>query len=306
MLAIVPDRIAGLAHTLHTGRVARIAYGAAFVVCIFLISLARPDTEQSRQGIYDPGPQASIMAAYGRYVRLTGRLDMNRAYQTEMRLGPITLRGGRYIPFSVPGLTYELYVLDADLPAPNPDGTYTVVGQLVAGAGQQPSLYFEISYPPDVSLQNTLARIGVAGAIALLLAGMATRQIRKADYALSAGPRNQANSLTGGPEWLWYGSLGAACANIFVRQMTVRVESGAQAGRLVLTPTDGNACPVIISRLRSARRDTIATAYGARPGARVTFEDERGLTRNGTLAARSADARDALLARLEALKAGAG
>ena len=306
MLAIILDRIAGIAYTAHNSHITRIAYVAAFTVCIFLISLARPETEQSRQGIYDPGPQVSVMATYGRYVRLTGRLDRDHVYQTEMPLGPITLKGGRYIPFVVPGLTYELYLLDANLPAPNPDGTYTVVGQFLAGTGQQPSLYFEISYPPDVGLQNMLARAGIAIAIALILAGIVTWLIRKADYVLSAGQRNEADSVPGGPEWLWYGNLGAAYENTFVRQAPVLIEAGAPSGRLNLTPADGDAWMVIMGRLRSVRPDVVATAYGPRPGARVTFEDERGLTRSGTLASRSAAARDTLLARLQAMKAGTG
>ncbi len=306
MLAIIFDRIAGSAYTAHTSRIARIAYAAAFVVCIFLISLARPETEQSRQGIYDPGPQVSVMATYGRYVRLTGRLDMDHVYQTEMKLGPITLKGGRYIPFIVPGLVYELYLLDANLSAPNPDGTYTVVGQFVAGTGQQPSLYFEISYPPDVSLQNMLARAGIAIAIALIVVGLVTWLIRRADYALSAGQRSEADALPDGPDWLWYGSLGAAYENAFVRQMPVLVEAGAKPGRLNLRPADGDMWTVNMSRLHSARPDVIATAYGARPAARITFEDERGLTRSGVLVARSVAARDALLSRLEQSQAGTG
>jgi len=306
MIAFILDRIAGGAYTAHASRVAKIAYAAAFVVCIFLISLARPETEQSRQGIYDPGPQVSVMATYGQYVRLTGRLDRDHVYQTEMPLGPIMLKGGRYIPFIVPGLTYELYLLDANLPGPNPDGTYTVVGQFLAGTGRQPSLYFEISYPPDVSLQNALARVGVALAMALIVTGIVARLVRKTDYLLSAGQHNERDSQPDGPEWLWYGSLGAAYENAFARQAPVLVEAGAQPGRLILTPADDGVWRVIVSRLRSARPDVVATAYGARPGARITFEDERGLTRSGALVARSVAARDTLLARLEALKAGAG
>jgi hypothetical protein len=192
------------------------------------------------------------------------------------------------------------------VPAPNPDGTYTVVGQFLAGAGQQPSLYFEISYPPNVSLQNMLARVGVAIAIALILVSMVTWLIRKADYALSAGRHSMTDdSLAEGPEWLWYGSLGAAYGNAFVRQMPVRVEAGAQPGRLSLTPADGDVWMITMSRLLSARPVVVATAHGPRPGARVSFEDERGLARSGALVARSVAARDALLARLEKLKAGA-
>ena len=305
MLARILNVVAQISFAAHNGRVTRITYVVALAVSIGLITLAQPDNSNVNHDIYDPGPKVSVVTSYGRYVRLTGALDRNDAYQTEMDVGPVTLRGSRFIRFNVPGVAYDLYIIDQDIPAPKPDGTVTVIGQFVAGTGQQPNLYFEPGLPPNVGAQNTLARAGIGLAVVLAVLGITSWLIRRVDYAPGIWGRPVAAAAPGEPEWLWYGSLGVAYGNAIVRQAPVEIHKLATHVQWT-SAGQPESWSVIAHRLLRARPVTIAGANGPRPGMRIQFEDERGLVRHGTLVAHSAAERDALLADLERLRPAAG
>ena len=271
-----------LAYRLRHSRIASIGFVLGLIVCIGLIALARADNWEDTT-LYDVRPASSLIAFRDRYVRVSGVLARDQAYQTQADVGGLKLSGGRYLPLTIAGRSEPLFVYDANLPVPNADGTTTIIGKMQLGTGAQPPFYIDVGNPPDIPLQNLLARIGLAVGTALLLLALISWLIGKSDYALSTfGNTNTVALAPSGVGALWFGSLGAEFGNATVRHAPVQVRKTAHELRL---ESEASRPPwaVRIHDLRKVAKTNIATTYGTLPGARIEFQDERGLIRKGTL-----------------------
>ncbi len=279
-MTIALNTLSDLAYRLRQSRIVSIAFVLALVACVGMISLARAENWQDT-AVYDMHATSSVTSLLDRYVRVTGVLARDQAYQTQADVGGVKLGGGRYIPLMVAGMSDPVLVYDANVPASGTNDPITVVGRLMVGTGDQPSYYIEIGDPPDILLQNLLARIGlVAGALLLALAFLGWL-IGRVDYAVATTGREM-QLASSGIGALWFGSLGAEFGNAVVRHAPVVINKSANEIRLDAS----NALPAWSVRIRDIRKVAkadIATAYGLLPGARIEFQDERGLMRKGTL-----------------------
>ena len=111
-----------LAYRLRHSRIASIGFVLGLIVCIGLIALARADNWEDTT-LYDVRPASSLIAFRDRYVRVSGVLARDQAYQTQADVGGLKLSGGRYLPLTIAGRSEPLFVYDANLPVPNADGT---------------------------------------------------------------------------------------------------------------------------------------------------------------------------------------
>lgn len=274
----------------RAARLARIVLLAAAVVCI---SLARPASEEQKR-IGDIEIRDITTLTLGRYVRVTGTLAAERAYQVQVRVGGVELRGSRYIPLIAPSSADPLFVLDEGLPAGALGGRpVTLVGQVVEGVGRQPTYYLQIGDPPNVQLMNTLARAGLIVAALTLAAILIIWLIQRQDFAVPvAGPGALAPRA---PELLWYGSVGKTYSEATVRGAAVALDARRREASFTPAGAAGNTWTISVRRLREAAPATIATRHGALAAARLTYEDERGLVNRAVLAANSPQARDAVV-----------
>lgn len=274
----------------RAARLARIVLLAAAVVCI---SLARPASEEQKR-IGDIQIRDITTLTLNRYVRVSGVLAIERAYQVQVRVGGIDLRGSRYIPLVDPSSADPLFVLDEGLPQAGQNaGRVTLVGQIVEGVGQQPGYYLQIGDPPNVQLMNALARIGLIVAALTLAAMLVMWLIQREDFVVPVGGPGQIAPRA--PELLWYGSLGKTFDEATVRGAGVAL--GARRREASFTPAGApaNAWTISVRKLREASPVTVATRYGALAAARLVYEDERGLVNRAVLAAQSPQARDAVV-----------
>jgi len=280
-MALTLNSVSELAYRLRQSRIAGIAFVLVLVVCIGLIAMARTENWEDTS-IYELTPKSSMIGAGGRYVRVTGMLVPEKTYQTEANVGGLNLSGGRYIPLIIAGGDSPLFVYDSNVPKPDANGKVTLVGKLQLGQGAQPPYFIEVGDPPDIPLQNLLARIAIAVALALLGVWLLVWWIGRKDYAL--GVSGKAAPAAVGNGALWFGNLGAEYGNAVVRHEPVKLNKLPNEIKLE-SPAARPPWSVRIRELRSAKPASIATAYGSLPGARVEFQDERGLLRKGTIAA---------------------
>lgn len=274
------NTLSELAYRLRQSRVAKSVFVVGLVICVALITLARTDDWEDTAVVSFNGG-SSVVLSLNRYVSVTGTLVPERAFQTQADVGGLRLSGGRYIPLMVEGASDPLLVLDKNVPSPDPDGQVRLVGKIQEGGSQAP-YYLEIGAPPNLPLQNLLARIGIVAALALLAGAFITWLISRADYAIAVrGP--VINLAPAGVGALWFGSLGAEYGNAIVRHAPVNVTKTSAELKLEST-TSRPPWTVRIREIQRVVPTNVATAYGTLPGARVEFQDERGLLRRGTLA----------------------
>lgn len=293
-MAMTLNGVSELAYRLRQSRIAGIAFVVAMVACIVLIAMARSDNWEDTN-IYELTARSSLTSAGGRYVRVTGTLHPEKTYVAQASLGGLNLSGGRYIPLLVEGSDSPIFVVDGSLPRPDANGQVTLVGKMQMGQGAQPPYFIEMGNPPDIPMQNLMARVGLVTALVLLAIWFLTWWIGRKDYALGAGRAEMSPAAGNGA--LWFGSLGAEYGNAVVRHVPVKVNSLSNEIKLE-SPASRPPWSVRIREIRSAKPASIATAYGSLPGARVEFQDERGLLRKGTIAACDAVTHDQLRALL--------
>lgn len=278
------NTLSDLAYRLRQSRIASIAFVLALAACVTMISFARTENWQDT-AVHDLTASTSMISMQERYVRVTGVLARDQAYQTQADVGGLKLGGGRYIPLMVEGMPDPLFVYDANVPAPGTDATrpVTLVGKMAFGTGEQPSFYIEVGNPPDIPLQNLLARVGLVVGVSLLALAFVGWLIGRADYAVATtGRGGELQLASSGVGALWFGSLGAEFGNAVVRHAPVTINKTANETRLD-SPGSRPAWSVKIRDVRKVAKTNIATAYGTLPGARIEFQDERGLLRKGTL-----------------------
>lgn len=276
----VLNGLSNLAYRLRQSRFASIGFVLGLALCIGLIALARADNWEDTQ-IYDLRPDSSLIALRDRYVRVSGVLQTGQTYQTQADVGGLKLGGGRYVPMLIEGMADPLFVYEAGIPAPDAQGITTLVGKLNIGSGAQPSFYVEVGNPPNLPLQNLLARVGIVVGLLLLSVAFISWLISRADYAISTAS-GVATLAPSGVGALWFGSLGAEYGNATVRHMPVEVAKAANEIRLESKVTRPPFA-VRIRDIRKVAKANVATAYGTLPAARIEFQDERGLLRKGTL-----------------------
>jgi hypothetical protein len=233
----------------------------------------------------------------GRYVRVTGSLAPEAAYQTQFTVLGIRLQGGRFIPMLGEGAYDPLFVLDQDLP-PLPEGgaPLTLIGRIVPGTGQQPTYYLQVGDPPDVALMNSLARLGLVALVGLVATLSLIWYVRRSDYALGL-PFGSPAPAPGTPPLLWFGGMGRPYGDVSLRQEPATFVA-TRAEAVFGSAKQPGAWMVTCRRLLSADTTVVATRYGALPAARIEFEDERGLRRRAVLATNNLPARDALIEAL--------
>jgi hypothetical protein len=181
----------------------------------------------------------------------------------------------------IEGASDPLLILDKNLPSPGSDGTVRLVGKIQEGGAQVP-YYLEVGEPPNVPLQNALARAGAISGAALLGVALMTWLIGRADYAIAVG-RPAVSPAPAGVGAPWFGSLGAAFGYMTVRQAPVTVTKARNEIRLE-SCASRPSWAIHIREIHSARPVRVATSYGPLLAARIEFQDERGLLRRGTIA----------------------
>jgi hypothetical protein len=280
-MASTLNSVSDLAYRLRQSRIAGIGFVLAMLVCLGLIMLARTEDWEDTQ-IYALTGESSLISMGDRYVSVSGTLRPDQVYTTQASIGGITLSGGRYIPLLIDGAQGPIFVADGNIPPANAEGRVNIVGKLHLGEGAQPAFYIEMGNPPNLALQNVLARVGIFAALALLALWFIVWWIGRRDYAL--GVAGAAQPVSAGQGALWFGSLGAAYGNAVVRHVPVTL-SKARDEIALDSPASRPPWRVSIREIRRIRPASIATAYGPLPGARVEFQDERGLLRRGAIAA---------------------
>lgn len=290
------DALAQGAHVLHHSRRLRLALAAMVGLAIVATALARPVHDEDTT-VYTVSLRDITAASIGRYVRVTGVLAPEAAYQTQFTALGIRLRGGRFIPMLGEGAYDPLFVLDQNLP-PLPDNgaPLTLVGRIVPGSGQQPTYYLEVGDPPDIALMNSLARLGLIVLVCLVAAFGLIWYLRRADYAPGL-PFGSPAVRPGAPPLLWFGSVGRTYGDVVLRQEPATFVA-TRAEALFGSARRPGAWTATCRRLLSADTTVVATRYGALPAARIEFEDERGLRRRAVLATSSLPARNALIEAL--------
>ncbi|MCS7059956.1 MAG: hypothetical protein RMN25_02215 [Anaerolineae bacterium] len=286
------DALAHGIYAVQHSRVVKVALAIVVVLTLVGLALARPIQSEDTT-IYTMAVRDVTSASIGRYVRVTGTLLPEAAYQTELTALGVPLRGGRYIPMLGEGAYDPLFVLDQNLP-PLPQGgaTVTLVGRIVPGTGQQPTYYLEVGDPPNLALMNRLAQLSLfVLALALGALGVAW-YARRADYAFGL-PFIKPAPAPDAPSLLWFGDLGRPFRAVFLRQAPA-VFSATRAEATFSSADSHAEWAVICRRLLSVDETVVATRYGALPALRIEFEDERGLRRRAVLATNSRPARAAL------------
>ena len=287
------NRIAQAGYWLHETRTARLLLWLMALAGMVSLLFARPNQLENASVRTYKLSEVKISTA-NNWVRVNGVLLPIKGYQTRFDLGTIELRGGRFIPMTHPEAADPLWVLDEDVPDYRPGVPVTVVGVIRLGTGDQPSLYLQPGLPPNVRLANFVARVGsVALIISILLSSLAWLA-RFANYALTAPVETHSALATNAPSFLWFGDLGKEYGEVVVREMPCAFVATVHEVRFD-SQTPQLAWRVYVRRLRSAQLTSLATAFGPMPGARIFFEDERGLTRRAVFAANSASNRDQAL-----------
>ncbi len=283
-------------YVLQHSRAVRLALAAIVALAVVVMALARPAQNEDTT-VYPMLLRDITTTSVGRYVRVTGSLAPEAAYQTQFTVLGIRLQGGRFIPMLGEGAYDPLFVLDEGLP-PLPEGgaPVTLIGRIVPGTGQQPTYYLQPGDPPDIALMNSLARLGLVALVCIVAAFSLIWYVRRSDYAPGL-PFASPAPAPGAPPLLWFGGIGRPYGDVSLRQEPATFLA-TRAEALFGSARQPGAWTVTLRRLLSADTAVVATRYGALPAARIEFEDERGLRRRAVLATNSLPARDALIEAL--------
>jgi hypothetical protein len=225
-------------------------------------------------------------ALANRYVRVSGPFVLEGVYDTSATVAGLISRSMRFIPMSISGGTDPLYVLDEGLPALRENQSYTLVGKLLEGDSPLPDYYLKVMSPPAEALFDVLSGLSIALLAGVVLGMVAAWLVRRADYALSIpfGLADGSSARGGSPRLLWFGSLGASYGDVVLRQIPISFK--AIPAEAKLTPAGyPDLWSITIRRPYLVQRTAVSTSYGAMPAVRIQFEDERGITREGVIAA---------------------
>lgn len=300
----VLDSFAAACYRLRQSALARWGFLILAALSLGLTLFSRPGQVEN-QTVRDAAIGDISIASINTYVRVSGILDVTRVYTTSYNLGGLNLYGSRYVPLVTPDASTlrasdAVFVIDENLPPHDLYKPVTFVAQVMAGEGtQQPPLYLQIGYPPNVVLANLLARLGSFLLFALIVIALLAWIVERVDYALPL-PWDAALAANA-PALLWFGELGRQFNDIVVRSQPAQFNATPHEARFE-SATHLGLWSVSVRRLKSVQLFDVATTYGAMPAARLRFEDERGLQRHGVVAASSAESRDAVLRVLSLIR----
>jgi hypothetical protein len=247
--------------------------------------------------IYNLTPRYIQATLINRYVRATGNLLYDGAYDVKSPLLGVFWQNARFIPMTIPGINQPLEVLDQGLPQNTPtNGPVTLVGRMLVGQDDYPDYYLKVMDPPSVALYDALAWLCLSIVGGVILGLIANLFVRHSDYAIDTpfGMSDSADSNTTNPFVLWFGSLGAGYADVVLRQIPVTFRAIPAEARLAPAGRP-DSWAIMIRRLRMVETTIVATSYGALPAMRIEFEDERGITRKGLVAASNRSLMDQML-----------
>ncbi|MCL4504653.1 MAG: hypothetical protein M1140_01325 [Chloroflexi bacterium] len=271
---------------------------AAFAALFTLRGAIDADTT-----IYPLPPMNLRSTMVDRYVRASGTLLANGAIEVKTQLLGVIDRVMRFIPLMAPAAAEPLMVLDDNLPSARAgSNTVTLVGKILKGETRQPDLYLSIMSPPSKDPYRVAGAVSVAVIGGIVIAILLNWLVRNADYAITI-PQilvdwiAKAKQPAQTPFLLWFGSLGAAYGGVVLREISVSFKAIPAEAKIVPV-YQRDLWSVIIHRTRTVRLMTIATSQGALPAAQLEFEDERGITRKGLVAASDRSVLDAMLAVL--------
>ncbi len=288
-LARAIDAAAGALHVIAGSRAATLVSIALVIGDVFALGLQ--ETGRGDLRVYDTELTRISASMGGRYIRVTGRLDPTAPYQTRLNLGPIELRGGEWVSLVSLDSPDRVWVTRSTLPA-GASGMLTLVGRLTLGDGQEPPIYLDVASPPDVATRDRLAAIGGLAALTVIAGYIVTAYARRADFA----PRVPAFAASAGantPAHVWFGAVVPGAADSTTRNAPIRIALSRTEARVF-----GPGWETAIRHANSVSTVTVATRFGALPGMRIVFEDERGLTRRAVLASGTVAMRDQLVTAL--------
>ncbi|MEO6061455.1 MAG: hypothetical protein ABIQ99_05910 [Thermoflexales bacterium] len=283
------DAAAGALHMIAGSRAATLVSIALMIGGIFALGLQ--ETGRGDLRIYDTEVTRISASMGGRYIRITGHLDTTKPYQTRLNLGPIELRGGEWVSLVGLDTSDRIWVTRSTLPA-GASGTQTLVGRLTLGDGQEPPIYLDVAAPPDVETRDRLAAIGGIAAMAVIAGYIVTVFARRADFA----PRLPAFATSASPNTpahVWFGAVIPGAAESTARNTPIRIALSRTEARVF-----GPGWETAIRHAISVSAVSVATRFGALPGMRIVFEDERGLIRRAVLASGTVAMRDQLITAL--------
>jgi hypothetical protein len=293
------DAFAAACYRLRRSILARWLFIALAVLSMGLALFSRPGQLENR-AVRDADLGSISLASVDTYVRVTGFFDPAGAYRTNYTLGSVELYGGRFVPLVSPDLSVAIFVVDDGLPSTTPSEPITLVAQVMMGQGQQPPIYLQLGYPPNVVLANTLARLGTLVLAALLLGVFVIWLVERFDYAIPL-PWHVKTPPAPAPALLWFGDLGRQYNDTVLRSTPAQFNATPHEARFESAESKG-LWQVSVKRLKSVQLFEVASQYGALPAARLRFEDERGLLRHAVIAANTAHSRDAVLEVLSLIR----
>jgi len=287
------DTFAAVCYRVRRSALARWVFILLAVFSLGTTLFARP-SQIENQTVRDATVN-SISASYrDTYVRVTGRLDTLGIYRTSYDLGDLSQYGKQYVPLVEPGSAGAVLVADEGLPTHDPMAQVTLVALVVQGSGSnQPPLFLQVGYPPNVVIANALAHIGTTLLLVVLVLMLVAWAVERLDYAIPLPwPVNVIGQPS--PAMLWFGELGRQYNDAMLRSQPAEFNATPHEARIDSRDPRG-LWSVSIRRLKSAQLFEVATPYGSLPAARLRFEDERGLLRKGVIAMQSLEAREAVL-----------
>jgi hypothetical protein len=277
--------------------------GVLAILAIAIASVVVNRSARSEDLTIYPLPAAHLrVTVVNRYVRTTGNILINGAYQVQTKIAGVIGSSLRFIPFLPTDSAEPVILLDEKLPSANSDNTpTTIVGKYLRGDDELPNYYLKVSNPPSMALYDVLGLVSVLLLAGALAGGVITWLVRRVDYAISLPFTAVAIAVKPGvdekgfpPYLLWYGSLGAAYGDVILREVPVSFKAIPAEAKLVPV-FDCDAWTITIHRARAVSLTTIATSHGALPAMKLEFEDERGITRDGLIAGSNRNVVDSIL-----------
>jgi hypothetical protein len=272
----------------HTLRVKTCIFLLCAIACAGLIWTHAAQSEDTT--IYSLSSSVVRGTLVNRYVRATGHFLFAGAYDVRSSIAGFFWQTMRFVPLVPVDSQDPLLVLDENLLSTNNNGNpVTLVGKIMHGEDPQPMFYMRVMDPPPAIVFDI-----VVWACFVLLAGVCLGvlvhyMIRKLDYALTVPVEPDQPTIgqaaeNDTPLLLWFGGLGPAYGDVSLRQISVSFKAIPAEARL--TPTlYPELWSIVIRHLYGVQSTRIATSYGALPAMRLEFEDERGIIRNGVIAA---------------------
>jgi hypothetical protein len=301
VLSRILDAFAAACYRVRRSALARWVFIGLAVFSLGLALFSRPGVVEN-QAVRDAAISEITISSLWSYVRVTGVLNPSGAYRTQYALGNINLYGSRFVPLVSPNSLDVVYVIDENLPNAAADASITLVAQVVEGVGQQPPLYLQIGYPPNVVLANVLARLGTLLLLSLIVIALVAWLVERFDYAVPLPwSLSQTADVANAPSLLWFGELGRQFNDAYIRSQPAQFNATPHEARFEAIEPRG-LWSVSVRRVKLVQLFDVATPYGGMPAARLHFEDERGLHRRGVIAANSLQSRDAVLRVLSLIR----